>query len=190
MAAKAVGSARCARSGKNASLLAWWTASSRSRKSFRNRRERTRTGRKKPGLQGIQRDPPGARPPPGTTTCTCGWWLSAEPHVCSTAVRPILAPRCFGSAAIVRSVSAARCCRDPTGSTLGPIEVAGQPSVLSRDARLALQAEPGPTPPHPGAEAQGHELARVRREPAPAWQLDVVFGRGGRGVGGRAAHEP
>src|SRR4051812_37087832 len=42
---------------------------------------------------------------------------------------------------------------------------------LTRDARLALQAEPGPTPPHPGAEAQGHELARVRREPAPAWQL-------------------
>src|SRR4051794_15188697 len=30
---------------------------------------------------------------------------------------------------------------------------------LTRDARLALQAEPGPTPPHPGAEAQGHELA-------------------------------
>src|SRR3954451_11278937 len=48
---------------------------------------------------------------------------------------------------------------------------------LTRDARLALQAEPGPTPPHPGAEAQGHELARVRREPAPAWQLDgLVFG--------------
>src|SRR4051812_63915 len=54
---------------------------------------------------------------------------------------------------------------------------------LSRDARLALQAEPGPTPPHPGAEAQGHELARLRREPAPARQLDgLVFGRGGRGV--------
>src|SRR4051794_29321908 len=62
---------------------------------------------------------------------------------------------------------------------------------LTRDARLALQAEPGPTPPHPGAEAQGHELARLRREPAPARQLDgLVFGRGGRGVGGRAAHEP
>src|SRR5215213_4310072 len=62
---------------------------------------------------------------------------------------------------------------------------------LTRDARLALQAEPGPTPPHPGAEAQGHELARVRREPAPARQLDgLVFGRGGRGVEGRAAHEP
>src|SRR5215210_7828955 len=62
---------------------------------------------------------------------------------------------------------------------------------LTRDARLALQAEPGPTPPHPGAEAQGHELAGLRREPAPARQLDgLVFGRGGRGVGGRAAHEP
>src|SRR3954462_9188432 len=62
---------------------------------------------------------------------------------------------------------------------------------LTRDARLALQAEPGPTPPHPGAEAQGPELARLRREPALARQLaGLVFGRGGRGVGGRAAHEP
>src|SRR5215207_1378692 len=62
---------------------------------------------------------------------------------------------------------------------------------LTWDARLALQAEPGPTPPHPGAEAQGHELARLRREPAPARQLDgLVFGRGGRGVEGGAAHEP
>src|SRR4051794_3621456 len=48
---------------------------------------------------------------------------------------------------------------------------------LTRDARLALQAEPGPTPPHPGADAQGHELARLRREPAPARQRDgLVFG--------------
>src|SRR3954467_6121902 len=62
---------------------------------------------------------------------------------------------------------------------------------LTRDARLALQAEPGPTPPHPGAEAQGRELAGARREPAPARQRDgLVFARGGRGVGGRAAHEP
>src|SRR5947207_3161006 len=29
---------------------------------------------------------------------------------------------------------------------------------LTRDARLAVQAEPGPPPSHPGAEAQGHEL--------------------------------
>src|SRR3954465_1852627 len=47
---------------------------------------------------------------------------------------------------------------------------------LTRDARLALQAEPGPTPPHPRTEAQGRELAGVRREPAPARQLDgLVF---------------
>jgi len=32
----------------------------------------TRTGRKKPGLQAIQRDPSGDRPPPGTMTWTCG----------------------------------------------------------------------------------------------------------------------
>jgi len=30
----------------------------------------------------------------------------AEPQVCSTEVMPILAPRCFGSAAIVSMVSA------------------------------------------------------------------------------------
>ena len=32
----------------------------------------TRTGRKKPGLQAIQREPSGDRPPPGTMTWTCG----------------------------------------------------------------------------------------------------------------------
>src|SRR3954447_17014030 len=33
--------------------------------------------------------------------------------------------------------------------------------------------------------------ANVTRELAPTWQLDgLVFGRGGRSVGGRAAHEP
>ena len=47
-------------------------ASSPSRKSRRNRRESTRTGRKKPGLQAIQRDLSGDRPPPGTMTWMCG----------------------------------------------------------------------------------------------------------------------
>ena len=37
-----------------------------------NRRESTRTGRKKPGLQAIQRDPSGDRPPPGAMTWTWG----------------------------------------------------------------------------------------------------------------------
>ena len=32
---------------------------------------------------------------------TCGWWVSADPQVCSTDVTPIRAPRCLGSAAIV-----------------------------------------------------------------------------------------
>ncbi len=73
----------------------------------RKRRDSIRTGRKKPGLQAIQRDPSSDRPPPGTMTWTCGWWVSAEPQVCSTAVRPMRAPRCFGSAAIVVSVWAA-----------------------------------------------------------------------------------
>ena len=40
--------------------------------SRRNRRESTRTGRKKPGLQAIQRDPSRDRPPLGTMMWTCG----------------------------------------------------------------------------------------------------------------------
>src|SRR4051794_18922556 len=65
---------------------------------------------------------------------------------------------------------------------------------LTRDARLALQAEPGPTLPHPGAEAQGHELARydesLRRrgslmvwfsdEAVEAWEAERRTGRGGQ----------
>jgi len=35
-----------------------------------------------------------------------GWWVSADPHVCSTDVTPIRAPKCLGSAAIVIIVSA------------------------------------------------------------------------------------
>ena len=51
------------------------------------------------------RVPSGAMPPPGTIMCTCGWWVSADPHVWSTAVMPIRAPRCLGSAAMVSIVS-------------------------------------------------------------------------------------
>jgi hypothetical protein len=70
-------------------------------------------GRKNPGRQDIQRSPSRETPPPGTMMWTCGWWVSAEPQLCSTAVRPIRAPRCFGSAAIVISVSAAALNRMP-----------------------------------------------------------------------------
>ena len=45
-------------------------------------------------------------PPPGTIMWTCGWWVIAEPQLWSTAVAPMRAPRCRGSAAIVSSVSA------------------------------------------------------------------------------------
>ncbi len=37
---------------------------------------------------------------------TCGWWVMADPHVWSTEVMPMRAPRCFGSAAMVSVVSA------------------------------------------------------------------------------------
>ena len=79
----------------------------RRRKSAAEKRESTRTGRKKPGLQVIQREPSGDRPQPGTMTCTYGWWVRAEPQLWRTAVRPMRAPRCLGSAAIVISVLAA-----------------------------------------------------------------------------------
>src|SRR3712207_8472803 len=46
-----------------------------------------------------------SRPPPGTIMGMWGWCVRADPHVWSTAVIPIRAPRCFGSAAIVIMVS-------------------------------------------------------------------------------------
>src|SRR3954465_1858309 len=56
---------------------------------------------------------------------------------------------------------------------------------------LPFKLEPGPPPPHPRTEAQGREWAGVRREPAPAGELDgVVLGRSDRGVEGVAAHGP
>jgi hypothetical protein len=41
----------------------------------RNRRESTRTGRKKRGRQAIQRSPSSEMPPPGTIMWACGWWV-------------------------------------------------------------------------------------------------------------------
>ena len=65
-------SASGARSPKKARRPAACSAARPSRNSRRNRRESTRTGRKKPGRQAIQREPSGDRPPPGTMTWTCG----------------------------------------------------------------------------------------------------------------------
>ena len=62
---------------------------------------------------------------------------------------------------------------------------------LTLGAHLAFQAEPRPSPPpHPGAEAQGHELARLRRQLASTRQLGgVVHQRGDRGLAGCAAYD-
>src|SRR3954452_19814325 len=46
-----------------------------------------------------------------------------------------------------------RCCTDPAGGARGRAGVAGRLPCCPRDAHLALQADPGPPPPHPGAEA-------------------------------------
>src|ERR1700693_3696073 len=84
-AVKTVGWARPARSPKKRSL----PASKASRRPCRNnrgtRRESTRTGRKNPGRQAIQRVPSSEGPPPGTTQWMCGWCCKVCPQVWSTA---------------------------------------------------------------------------------------------------------
>src|SRR5271163_1143798 len=62
--------------------------------------------KEKADRQAIQR-PSGDRPPPGTMQWMCGWWNRFCPQMCSTAVMPIAAPRCLGSAARVCTDSAA-----------------------------------------------------------------------------------
>ena len=59
-------------SPKNCSLPAPCSASRPCRNKRRNRRDSTRTGRKKLGRHATQRVPSGAMPPPGTMQCTCG----------------------------------------------------------------------------------------------------------------------
>src|SRR5215831_14586165 len=43
----------------------------------------------------------GKIPPSVTIICTWGWWVLADRQVYGTAVTPILAPKCLGSAAMV-----------------------------------------------------------------------------------------
>src|SRR5271166_2006555 len=95
-AANALGSASAVWAPKKLRRPAAWAVVNALRNSRRNRRESTRTGRKKPGRQDTQRELSGEIPPPGTIMCTCGWWVSAEPQVCSTEVMPIRAPRWIG----------------------------------------------------------------------------------------------
>src|SRR4051812_29359637 len=80
---------------------------------------------------------------------------------------------------------------DPAGGAAGRAGVARRPLTCPPDAQRALQAEPGPPPPYSPAEAQGSELARVRRQPAPARELDGLVHRGSRpGVASRATDNP
>src|SRR5258707_4801499 len=53
------------------------------------------------GRHDTQREPSSEMPPPGTIMCTWGWWVMVEPQLLSTAVMPVQAPRCLGSAAVV-----------------------------------------------------------------------------------------
>ena len=65
----------------------------------------TRTGSRNAGRDDTQRLPSGDSLPPGTIMWMCGWWVIADLRVCSTAVMPMRAPRCLGSAAMVVIVS-------------------------------------------------------------------------------------
>ena len=65
------------------------------------------TGAKKP-LPERRHLPVAVSPPEGTIMCTWGWYCSWRPHVCSTEVAPVLAPRYLGSDANALTVSHAQ----------------------------------------------------------------------------------
>src|SRR3974390_105477 len=96
---KAAASARPARSPEKGSCPEAKAFCRSCRNRRRNRRESTRTGRKKPGRQAIQCVPSSERPPPGTTQWICGWCCRVWPQGWRTAVMPTWAPRWRGSAA-------------------------------------------------------------------------------------------
>jgi hypothetical protein len=63
--------------------------------------------------------------------------------------------------------------------------------VLILDARRAPQGQRQIAPPYPEAEAPADQLAGLRIEPAPAWQLDgVVHRRGDRSLARGASDKP
>jgi hypothetical protein len=62
---------------------------------WRNNREGTRAGRKKPGRQDIHLWPSNEIQPPGTIFWT-GWRVSADHQVCSTEIRTDAGAQAFG----------------------------------------------------------------------------------------------
>src|ERR1044072_2607124 len=86
---------------KNSSLPASKALIRYSKNRRRNKRDRTRTGKKNPGRQEIHCVPSGESPPPATTQCKGGGWSKFDPQLWRTAKKPISAPRCLGSAAMV-----------------------------------------------------------------------------------------
>jgi len=73
-----------------------------------NRRDSTRTDKKKTPACTAPSDRYRARSRRRARCRAHGdEWVKAEPQVCSIKVTPMRAPKCFGSAAIVRKVSAA-----------------------------------------------------------------------------------
>ena len=73
-----------------------------------------------------------------------------------------------------------RCCIARAVGAAAGAGVGGLLLLLTPDTRLAVRAEPGPPPPHPEADPQGHEPGGIRREPASARQPDgLVQRRGG-----------
>src|SRR4051794_14170587 len=67
-----------------------------------------------------------------------------------------------------------------TDRLAGAEELSGvgeRPLSCLLDADRAVQAQPGPPPPHPATAAQGHELAGLRRQLTAARQPDGVVHR-------------
>jgi hypothetical protein len=76
----------------------------------RNKRESTRTERKKPGRQDTQRWPSGEMPPPGTIMWTCGWTFIAFRLISHGRGAPA---NLFGESdqpAIVKTLASTICC--------------------------------------------------------------------------------
>src|SRR5262249_10383219 len=103
---KASGSCSAASEEKNRNSPESKASSRYVKNKRRNRRESTRTGKKKRGRQEIHPGPSREIPPPGTTQWRGGVKNQVRPPLWSTAKKPISAPRRFGSAAMVVKVSA------------------------------------------------------------------------------------
>jgi hypothetical protein len=112
----------------------------------RNRRERTRTGRKTPGRQATQRVPSSEGPSPGTTQWRCGWCCTVWPQVWRTAVNRVGRPDAWGRprwwrASRPRSGTGWHRRRPCSGSISRAGAGKGKTTAMRSPKRLAVAAE-------------------------------------------------